>query len=406
MSGYYPPNSNIPLQYYNVNPNLVPNPNGPSVPAIMTPDGSYAHGVPESPVYHAMSGPYVPYSDPHGQQAYVGQYEDVSGTISTSTDPNARARRRSAPGDHVKHRRTRSGCFTCRQRRVKVNIQTNNNCFSLTYVQCDETHPVCDSMYISASPFCSQSLTPISPGCTKGNRECVYPDPQSNQKSGRSGSKSGKPSSNEGSSPEDHDEDMKERLPPILDDEEDEGMETDTKGQEGEDGSDTPALTLDRSPSPSTDPSTRTPNLAARPPMPRKGSHQSSKPGTATKLGLDKDVQFYLEYFKNNISGHHYSIKHERSMFLKTDYLDHAMKYPPLLYAIVGYAAYFHTLSQPNGRIDTFLRYYNESVSRLRMHITKNKKQGLSTLLTILQLAAIEVGSLARCTRAHTNVLL
>lgn len=32
-----------------------------------------------------------------------------------------RSRRRPQPGaEHVKHRRTRSGCYTCRQRRVKV----------------------------------------------------------------------------------------------------------------------------------------------------------------------------------------------------------------------------------------------------------------------------------------------
>jgi hypothetical protein len=33
-----------------------------------------------------------------------------------------RSRRKSAPGlDHIKHRRTRSGCYTCRSRRVKVS---------------------------------------------------------------------------------------------------------------------------------------------------------------------------------------------------------------------------------------------------------------------------------------------
>ena len=36
----------------------------------------------------------------------------------------ARVRRRIPPGsDHVKHRRTRSGCYTCRSRRVKVGHQ-------------------------------------------------------------------------------------------------------------------------------------------------------------------------------------------------------------------------------------------------------------------------------------------
>lgn len=34
---------------------------------------------------------------------------------------NSRSRKKSTPGlDHVKHRRTRSGCYTCRSRRVKV----------------------------------------------------------------------------------------------------------------------------------------------------------------------------------------------------------------------------------------------------------------------------------------------
>ncbi|KAJ4371028.1 hypothetical protein N0V86_008723 [Didymella sp. IMI 355093] len=66
------------------------------------------------------------------------------------------------------------------------------------------------------------------------------------------------------------------------------------------------------------------------------------------------------------------------------------MKYEPLKYAVAGYAAYFHTIAQPDGRMSTFLQFYNESVSRLRMSITKQKKQGLATFLTILQLASIE----------------
>lgn len=109
---------------------------------------------------------------------------------------------------------------------------------------------------------------------------------------------------------------------------------------------------------------------------------------------LAKDVQFYLDYFRNHMSHHHYSLKRDAGNFLKTDFLQQTMKYEPLRYAVVGYAAYFHTLSQPGGHINTFLQYYNESVSRLRLSITKNKKQGLATFLTILQLAAIEVRSI------------
>ncbi|KAF2684363.1 hypothetical protein K458DRAFT_302760 [Lentithecium fluviatile CBS 122367] len=355
MSGYYPPNANIPPQYYNVNPNTVPNPNVANVGPIMGPSGSYAHGIQEGPVYHGMSGPFVSYADPQMQQPYMGQYEDVPGAMDSAQGGNARMRRRPGPGDHVKHRRTRSGCYTCRQRRVK----------------CDETHPTCER-------------------CRKGNRDCVYPEPQSASKSGRSGSKSGKSSSGEGSSPEDHDEDATDKLPPIMDDGEDEfEMEKDEGTRES---SETPALTLDRSPSPSTEASLVTPVAPSRPQLPRKGSHQGSKLATTGKTAsaLPKDVQFYLNYFKNHMSHHHYSLKRDSNNFLKGEYLGQALKYEPLLYAVVGYAAYFHTLLQPDGRISSFLQYYNESVTRLRVSITKSKKQGLAMFLTILQLAAIE----------------
>jgi hypothetical protein len=228
-------------------------------------------------------------------------------------------------------------------------------------------------------------------GCRKGNRECHWPEPQSTQKTGRSGSKSGKSSSIEGSSPEDQDDDGMERLPAIMDDEDDEfDMEKDHNAR---DSSQTPALTIDGSPSPSIETSLTTPVVKPRPQLPRKSSHPGSKVTTTGRAAsnLPPDVQFYLDYFKNHMSHHHYSLKRDTNNFLRGDFLAQAMKYEPLLYAVVGYAAYFHTLSQPDGRISTFLQYYNESVTRLRISITKNKKQGLATFLTILQLAAIEV---------------
>ena len=42
----------------------------------------------------------------------------------------SKPRRKLLPGsDHVKHRRTRSGCYTCRARRVKVCISHRSCCF-------------------------------------------------------------------------------------------------------------------------------------------------------------------------------------------------------------------------------------------------------------------------------------
>lgn len=195
---------------------------------------------------------------------------------------------------------------------------------------------------------------------------------------------------------------------PILDEEEDSDMESGLKTHDDTEASSTPALTLDRSPTPSVDSSLRTPHLANRPPLLRKDSAPKTKTSTASKSTsqLPRDVQFYLNYFKKNITHHHYALKLDAGDLFQKDLLRHALKYEPLLYALVGYAAYFHTLSQPDGQINTFLRYYNESVTRLRISITKNKKQGLAMFLTILQLAAIEVttNSSNASTRANPSL--
>ncbi|CAN9136253.1 unnamed protein product [Alternaria alternata] len=357
MSGYYPPpGHNIPPQYYNLDPNAIPNSNIQHAPPTIISHGSYAPTLPDNPFQPGVPGPFVQYEN-IGQPNYVDQYEDISGPMGSAHGANGRARRRPAPGEQVKHRRTRSGCFTCRQRRVK----------------CDENHPVCER-------------------CRKGSRECIYPDSQSSQKSTRSGSKSGKSTSaGDQSSPEAHEGEDKERLPAIMDeDEEDDYVEYDdddddmSKSQDARDSSHTPGSFLDQSTSPSTEASSIPPTV--RPSMSRKGSAQTTKGASA----MARDLQFYLNYFRNHMSVHHYSLKRDTHGFLKGDFLSWATKFEPLKYAVAGYAAYFHTLAQPDGRMSTFLQFYNESVSRLRIAITKNKKQGLATFLTILQLASIE----------------
>jgi len=67
------------------------------------------------------------------------------------------------------------------------------------------------------------------------------------------------------------------------------------------------------------------------------------------------------------------------------------MRNEALLYAVVGFAAYHHTLKNPNGQINEFLQYYNRSVTLLLAFLKKKEKHSVATLLTILQLATIEV---------------
>lgn len=79
--------------------------------------------------------------------------------------------------------------------------------------------------------------------------------------------------------------------------------------------------------------------------------------------------------------------------FLKTTFLEIALSYEPLLYAITAFSAYHHTLTKSDGQLQDFLGYYNKSVSLLRESLARTPRHTLATVLTILQLATFEVGS-------------
>ena len=103
-------------------------------------------------------------------------------------------------------------------------------------------------------------------------------------------------------------------------------------------------------------------------------------------------MKWYLRYYKDNLSHHHYAFKYDGGDFLKTTFLEIAMndQSQALLYAIVAFACYHFTVDRGNPKISTFLSYYNKSIVSLQQSL-KSKKPGIMTLLTILQLATIEV---------------
>ncbi|KAL2135991.1 hypothetical protein VTI74DRAFT_6040 [Chaetomium olivicolor] len=291
--------------------------------------------------------------------------------------PKAPRRRKSAPGlDHIKHRRTRSGCYTCRSRRVK----------------CDETHPICDR-------------------CRKGKRECVYPDPPAPKGPGNSSSKDsagpsqqGSPSSSRG----DDDEDMEHetKLDPIMDeDEEEPESATSTTapnfplrrssttssfglqrlGAGHRQGSETPSFDGNKSSSPAL---SAGPSSAHTP----AGLYFSETPTPSRPdwTFLPHELQFYLGYFYENITHYHYCTVDDADDFFRTILTSLAIRNDALLYAVVGFSAYHHALKNPNGRINEFLQYYSRSVTLLLDCLKKKEKYSVGTLLTILQLATIE----------------
>lgn len=124
----------------------------------------------------------------------------------------------------------------------------------------------------------------------------------------------------------------------------------------------------------------------------QEGSHSLKfPPGSRKQPSRSSDVEFFLEYARSSLPCQHYSFPTDGQKFLSSTLIEYAMKFDPLLYAVVGFAAYHFTLSKPEGKIQEFLQYYTKSVSLLRKSLKNAQKRSIPTILTILQLAMIEV---------------
>lgn len=116
----------------------------------------------------------------------------------------------------------------------------------------------------------------------------------------------------------------------------------------------------------------------------------SDLPGASN---LKPDVQFFLAYRRKYVGSRHYFLSPHKEEFIHGDLVRYALEYEPLLYALVGFAAYHYSLGQPNGRLYTFLQYYNQSVSSLLKSLQAKDHHDDSMLLTVLQLTAFEVST-------------
>jgi hypothetical protein len=108
---------------------------------------------------------------------------------------------------------------------------------------------------------------------------------------------------------------------------------------------------------------------------------------------LSKDDKVYLAYHREKLSHHHYAFKYDGNAFLKSTFLEIALNdhSQALLYAIIAFAAYHRSIEREDFKISIFLSYYNKSIVLLQQSLKSNKRPTIPTLLTILQLATIEV---------------
>ena len=107
---------------------------------------------------------------------------------------------------------------------------------------------------------------------------------------------------------------------------------------------------------------------------------------------LSADLRYYLDYHQENITYHHYFLRHGTEGFVHNTLFEQALQYEPLLYAVVGFAAFHLAVKRQHGRIQDFLGYYDKSVSSLRKSLAGGQTYTDATFLTTLQLATFEVG--------------
>ncbi|KAJ9636015.1 hypothetical protein H2204_005512 [Knufia peltigerae] len=282
----------------------------------------------------------------------------------------------STESTNVKHRRTRSGCFTCRSRRVK----------------CDETRPICDR-------------------CRKGGRECEFPQPTSSSSSKHSRHEKTRSPKDQSGKQEQKDEAMS-GLATIKDEsEDDEDMPASPKGgrpslsrmrtdstQSVRQVGKQPKVKSDMSPAAKDHTSPLSTDLSD--PRSRDETPASSVRTTTNSADMQArqakirtfkpDLQKYLQFQQEYMTYYHYFYKLDPTDFVHSEMIDLALTYEPLLYAVVGFAAYHYELQQPNPKLSHFLNYHSKSLSMLRKSLEKNAKVTPATLLTVLQLATFE----------------
>ncbi|KAL4880451.1 hypothetical protein BJY04DRAFT_191296 [Aspergillus karnatakaensis] len=294
--------------------------------------------------------------------------------------------------DQKKHKRTRSGCFTCRSRRIK----------------CDETRPICER-------------------CRKGSRECVYPTSTSGPVSkpaprSVAKAKASRPQSRGSDSSGPVELEESHVLEPIADEDEEEGLSpgssthvsptntgpTSTVGSGTALSKKKSTQSLSRrkgkqpivpvadpvpgrkesSSSPSTEASSRFDSLSAR--SDSVGFNFFDAVHDPTTAHLPEDLRFYLSYHRDSINFRHYFLHPRSTSFVNQTLVDFALQYEPLLYAIVGFSAYHHCVQTGAGKLYSFLKYYNRALSLLRKSLGSGEPYTEATLATVLVLTTFE----------------
>lgn len=109
---------------------------------------------------------------------------------------------------------------------------------------------------------------------------------------------------------------------------------------------------------------------------------------------LPETEKFYVHYYRTGVSHHHYGLQVDRGSLLRAAMLNHAMSDDALYNAVIAFAAYLFTVSKDDGEMQDFLPYYSKALTGLRNTLQQKKAPTLTSLMTMLQLALLEVSFL------------
>lgn len=112
--------------------------------------------------------------------------------------------------------------------------------------------------------------------------------------------------------------------------------------------------------------------------------------GSLGTANLAEDLRFYLIFHQEVLTYRHYLLRHPCHRFVHQTITELALKYEPLLHAVVGFAAYHHCVQSGNGKLCTFLKYYNKALTLLRESLGSGEKHTEAMLITVLVLTTFE----------------
>ncbi|KAK9251052.1 hypothetical protein V1507DRAFT_465673 [Lipomyces tetrasporus] len=287
-----------------------------------------------------------------------------SDSIIAPEKPSANEDQLDGDKSHPPHKRTRSGCYTCRKRRVK----------------CDETRPICMR-------------------CQKGDRECLFPPERLTmskkqrahqaRKLKRAAAAAAATATTTTTAAQDGNVDEELSMPyarPEINQEmerklsfsSEEGIELSTLPQEQEQSMHMPVA-------PYSNTSTSTPNtvstISGSCPTPAPSGMYDDFPN------VPPEIAHLFRYHRKNITQCHYFLSADPIQFFD-QLLTIAHTSPALMYAIAAFTSYHYALRYGERYLEDMFGYYEECVKNLHSAI---ERPDLNIMIAILILSCIEM---------------